>query len=231
MIRGFSNVKSKHWEKKQKIQFRGNKNDIPIVFRVRKRVQKWQKLVCVRELVWWPGTKTIFDIKFVNTISFQSCINIYTHVWKMHNATDNTRPRRQSEEQKKNPTSNGHHELGQSCQMITRIHRYIGMHCTLHIISANNRQSQSLVHFVFVVWLHKSVLLTLHGQFAFVQTKIIVPFFTICKPNNGQKQTDKKRICSSNFIVRFFAAVCRFFVRYCCCQCSYTGLCAIKHRP
>lgn len=30
-----------------------------------------------------PGTKTIFDIKFVNTISFQSCINIYTHVWKM----------------------------------------------------------------------------------------------------------------------------------------------------
>lgn len=34
-----------------------------------------------------PGTKTMFDIKFVNTISFQSCINIYTHVWTIHTRT------------------------------------------------------------------------------------------------------------------------------------------------
>lgn len=49
-------------------------------------VKKVGSISCAQELVWQLETKTIFDIKFVNTISFQSCINIYTHVWKMHDA-------------------------------------------------------------------------------------------------------------------------------------------------
>lgn len=119
-----------------------------------------------------PGTKTIFDIKFVNTISFQSCINIYTHVWKMqHTKSERERGkwRREASQQ-----SRAHHIWIADGPVVLSICLYL---------------------YVCVCALHETICICSNTWNA---SPFFLPFH---RANDANRDQREKKICSSNFIV------------------------------
>lgn len=185
------------------------------------RENEWKKvgsISCAQELVWQLETKTIFDIKFVNTISFQSCINIYTHVWKMHDANA----------QASMDALHRHPAL-------ESLGKWSHAHIHTHTISVQSRRGHVRLSILSRL-MCKIVLLTLHGQFAFVQTKLpFVPtrFFSLfshlsaqhltkTETNNNNNTNRKKRICSWYFIVCLILLLLSMFVHWFVCDKAQT---------
>lgn len=166
-------VKNKHWQEQ-------NNNSIFNINRKKKKIPSK------------PGIKTIFDIKFVNTISFQSCINIYTHVWKMH-AVDWWREREREKREKSEAINNNRmliiSELqahGQSCWSFACIHLNACVcDCTLHCMK----------------------------QFAFAQTlKCFVIFCSVPFHRANDANRDKKKSVLQILLYFFYIYFVSLFV-------------------
>lgn len=151
--------------------------------------------------------KTIFDIKFVNTISFQSCMNIYTRVYEK--CICNMSVREREPQNNRMLVISAHRQAPFACPFV----------CVRSRCTNNLHLCKQKLPTVFI--------LCTTNAFRLVKAKAKPQKQTKKKRRKmGRKNPFLKFDCTMIFLLAFTSSVIICF----CCRCSYIGLCAIKHK-